>query len=162
MSYLHLDATGGLKNLPFHIWSVFPQIVYVINFGRWLLTFMSFLPISLVVTLNLAKFIQGVFITWDASMYSFAKGIEPKVQTPSLAEDLGSVSYVITDKTGTVTQNELVFRKMSIAGVSYGQDEKDCEDAYKKDVTNFNMVDSDLNKLIKSISSGSNDMYEST
>jgi phospholipid-translocating ATPase len=51
---------------------------------------------------------------------------------------------------------------MSIAGVSYGQDEKDCEDAYKKDVTNFNMVDSDLNKLIKSISSGSNDMYEST
>ena len=38
---------------------------------------------------------------------------------------------------------------MSIAGVSYGKNERDCEDAEKKDVTNFNMVDSDLKKIIK-------------
>jgi hypothetical protein len=36
---------------------------------------------------------------------------------------------------------------MSVAGVSYGR-EKECEDAHQKEVTNFNMVDSDLNKLI--------------
>jgi magnesium-transporting ATPase (P-type) len=56
---------------------------------------------------------------------------------------------VVADKTGTITQNQMEFRKMSIGGVSYGQNHKDCEDAHMKEVTNFNMVDSDLNKAIK-------------
>jgi|Dee2metaT_10_FD_contig_51_1817119_length_482_multi_1_in_0_out_0_1 P-type E1-E2 ATPase len=66
-----------------------------------------------------------------------------------MAEELGQVSYVVADKTGTITQNQMEFRKMSIGGVSYGQNHKDCEDAHMKEVTNFNMVDSDLNKAIK-------------
>lgn len=57
MSYLMLDSTGGLKQLPYNLALFFPQIVYAINVGRWLLTFMTLMPISLVVTLNLAKFI---------------------------------------------------------------------------------------------------------
>lgn len=36
---------------------------------------------------------------------------------------------------------------MSVAGISYGR-EKECDDQNLKEVTNFNMVDSDLNKLI--------------
>jgi hypothetical protein len=38
---------------------------------------------------------------------------------------------------------------MSISGVSYGKNERDCEDAASKEVTNFNMVDSDLKRMIK-------------
>jgi hypothetical protein len=49
---------------------------------------------------------------------------------------------------------------MSIAGVSYGQKDRKCEDAYKKGVTNFDMVDSDLNRAIKSVNNGSNNTYE--
>jgi len=43
----------------------------------------------------------------------------------------------------------MVLRKMSIAGVTYGQNNSDCEDAWDKEVTNFNMVDSELDKAIK-------------
>jgi len=49
---------------------------------------------------------------------------------------------------------------MSIAGVSYGHNDQDCEDAFEKKVTNFNMVDSDLNTLIQSVNNGSNSSYE--
>ena len=38
---------------------------------------------------------------------------------------------------------------MSISGVSYGKNERDCEDAASKEVTNFNLVDSDSKKMIK-------------
>ena len=55
----------------------------------------------------------------------------------------------MSDKTGTITQNHMVLRKMSIAGVSYGRNERDCDDAHDKEATNFNMVDSDLKKAIK-------------
>ena len=43
----------------------------------------------------------------------------------------------------------MIFRKMSIGGVSYGQDDKDCEDDEEREVTNFNMVDDELDKAIK-------------
>jgi hypothetical protein len=43
----------------------------------------------------------------------------------------------------------MVLRKMSIAGVSYGRNEEDCYDAHDREVTNFNMVDSDLDKAIE-------------
>lgn len=161
MMYLSTDATGGLKNLPRSIMLSFPQVVYLIKFGNWMLLLMNFVPISLVVTFEVVKFIQGSFVTWDISMYSVSKGIEPKVHTSALSEELGQVSYILADKTGTLTQNNMVFRKMSIAGMSYGQNDRECDDAYEKDVTNFNMVDSDLNKLIKSVNvSGSNNTYE--
>lgn len=43
----------------------------------------------------------------------------------------------------------MIFRKMSINGVSYGKDDEDCEDDEEKEVTNFNMVDDELDQAIK-------------
>lgn len=94
---------------------------------------------------------------WDISMVSLSKCVEAKVHRSSLSEELGQVAYVLSDKTGTLTQNQMVFRQMSISGVSYGKNERECEDAASKEVTNFNMVDSDLKKKIKN---QSDDQYE--
>jgi len=139
--------------------TLFPQVVYLIAFGKWLLVLMNFMPVSLLVTLEVVKFMQATFVTWDITMFSQSKGVAPKVHDYSLAEELGQVSYILTDKTGTLTQNNMTFRKMSIGGVSYGQSNMQCEDAFKKGVTNFNMVDLDLNKQIDG-AKGSNNTYE--
>jgi magnesium-transporting ATPase (P-type) len=37
--------------------------------GTWLLLFANFIPISLLLTLELAHYFQGMFIEWDFLMY---------------------------------------------------------------------------------------------
>ena len=44
-----------------------------------------------------------------------------KVRTMNLNDELGQVSYIFSDKTGTLTQNCMEFRKCSIGGKLYGQ-----------------------------------------
>lgn len=46
-------------------------------------------PISLMVTLEVVKFLQGYFITWDYRIYDMEKDMATKVQSSNLNEELG-------------------------------------------------------------------------
>lgn len=64
------------------------------------------LPISLKVNLEIAKLFFSFLIERDKSM----PGIQ--VRTSSIPEELGRIAYLLTDKTGTLTKNEMVFKKV--------------------------------------------------
>ena len=70
----------------------------------------NFIPISLIVTLDLVRYMQAKFVEWDISMISLSKCVEATVHRSRLSEELGQVAYVLSDKTGTLTQNQMVFR----------------------------------------------------
>lgn len=54
--------------------------------------FTYFIPISLVVTIEFVRLIQGQFIAYDVEMFDLEKGMPAKVQTSNLNEELGMVS----------------------------------------------------------------------
>ena len=95
------------------------EFIYV--FFTFILIFAVFIPISLLVTIDMAKFLQMFSIQWDRTMYYEKNDIACQVRAPDLNESLGMVNHVFSDKTGTLTCNIMEFRKCSISGVSYGK-----------------------------------------
>ena len=43
-----------------------------------------------------------------------------RAQASNLNEELGQIEYVFSDKTGTLTQNVMNFKKFTAGNVSYG------------------------------------------
>jgi phospholipid-transporting ATPase len=92
--------------------------------GTWTLIFTNLVPISLLVTLEMIKYIQGIFISWDITIYERTTNTPAKVQTSTLNEELGQVKFIFSDKTGTLTKNYMEFKKMSIGNFTYGLDNR--------------------------------------
>jgi Cu+-exporting ATPase len=67
------------------------------------LIFTNLVPISLLVTLDIVKFLQAKFIKWDVKLYDTTQKIQANVQTSTLNEELGQINYIFSDKTGTLT-----------------------------------------------------------
>ncbi|EGR28204.1 phospholipid-translocating p-type flippase family protein, putative [Ichthyophthirius multifiliis] len=88
-------------------------------YGIWMLLFTNFIPISLLVTLDMVKFFQGMKINRDYKMVS-EEGVKAVVQSSSLNEELGQVGVIFTDKTGTLTCNQLVFKGFGFKGKNFG------------------------------------------
>ena len=123
----------------------------IISTGTWIILINNIVPISLLMTLEMVKYLQGMFISWDFHMYDLVNHQMPKVQTSTLNEELGQVKFIFTDKTGTLTKNYMEYRAMSINGKIYGlkdtessEDEDNNPKINKKDnygiITNFNFL----------------------
>ncbi|XP_023774990.1 phospholipid-transporting ATPase IB isoform X1 [Cyanistes caeruleus] len=106
------------------VWYLGSNKMLSVNFGYNLLTFIilynNLIPISLLVTLEVVKFTQALFINWDIDMYYPETDTPAMARTSNLNEELGQVKYLFSDKTGTLTCNIMNFKKCSIAGVTYG------------------------------------------
>ncbi|KAF3827346.1 hypothetical protein GH733_002832 [Mirounga leonina] len=92
---------------------------FISDFLAFLVLYNFIIPISLYVTVEMQKFLGSFFIGWDLDLYHEESGQKAQVNTSDLNEELGQVEYVFTDKTGTLTENEMQFRECSINGIKY-------------------------------------------
>ena len=92
---------------------------YFIKFFAFLVAYSHLIPISLYVALEIIKLIQTNLITYDNKMYDFKKNKAALARTSDLIEELGQVELIFTDKTGTLTKNEMIFKKCSIDLIKY-------------------------------------------
>ncbi|KAG0209652.1 hypothetical protein BGX28_010168 [Mortierella sp. GBA30] len=91
-------------------------------FFGYIVLFNTMIPISLYVTMELVKLMQAYFIHHDLEMYDPVSNTPAEARTTVINEELGQVSYLFSDKTGTLTENIMVFRKFCVAGHSFNHD----------------------------------------
>ena len=81
------------------------------------------IPLSLNVGIEVLKLSQGALVGRDAKMYDAETEKYALSRSSDLIEELGQVDFVFSDKTGTLTQNKMMYRKCSVNGVIYGEGE---------------------------------------
>ncbi|ELR23243.1 phospholipidtranslocating P-type ATPase [Acanthamoeba castellanii str. Neff] len=91
------------------------------NMFTFLVLYSPMVPISLYVTLEFVRVFQAGFIESDIAMYHEETNTPALARTSNLNEELGQIDYVFSDKTGTLTCNQMVFRVCSIGGTIYGE-----------------------------------------
>ncbi|KAM4706764.1 phospholipid-transporting ATPase IK [Discoglossus pictus] len=91
----------------------------VLNFFGFAILLSTLVPMSLYITLEFLHLVHSKFIDWDMEMYYAEKNCPAKARASSLNDLLGQVEYVFSDKTGTLTQNIMTFKKCCINSKVY-------------------------------------------
>ena len=79
----------------------------------------NMIPIALIVSIEMVKFFQNLFLESYITLYDSKQNMPAKVLSMSIVEELGIVDYILTDKTGTLTINIMECVGCSIGKLVY-------------------------------------------
>ena len=92
------------------------QNKFIFNFIKYIILFCAIIPISLRVNLDVSKTYFSVIINRD-------KDIPGTIaRNSTIPEELGRISYVFSDKTGTLTKNEMIFKIIAMETEIFAED----------------------------------------
>ncbi|KAJ7264906.1 phospholipid-translocating ATPase [Mycena haematopus] len=106
-----------------------PSINGLVTWAFALITFQNIVPISLYISIEVVRTCQALFIYFDYEIYYKKTDQATLARSWNLSDDLGQIEYIFSDKTGTLTQNSMVFRQCSVGGKVYtGDPPQDVDD----------------------------------
>ncbi|XP_061276057.1 phospholipid-transporting ATPase VD isoform X1 [Bos javanicus] len=103
--------------------SLSPVLAGFYMFWTMIILLQVLIPISLYVSIEIVKLGQVYFIQSDVDFYNEKMGSTVQCRALNITEDLGQIQYLFSDKTGTLTENKMVFRRCSVAGFDYCHEE---------------------------------------
>ena len=89
----------------------------------FIIMFATMVPLSLYVTMEMIKLAQIFFLNADVDMYDEKSNTPFEARTSAINEELGQVTHILSDKTGTLTDNEMKFRRFCVAGTEWVHDD---------------------------------------
>jgi len=120
---------------------------WYVHFFRFIILLSYIIPISLRVNLDFAKLFYSYQINHD-------KDIEGCIaRNRDIPEELGRIQFLLSDKTGTLTQNEMVFKKISLENGTVFTPEKKHEIVkyLKKNCEKYNGPLGDIEEKVKGL-----------
>uniref|UniRef100_A0A674KDG4 P-type ATPase N-terminal domain-containing protein n=1 Tax=Terrapene triunguis TaxID=2587831 RepID=A0A674KDG4_9SAUR len=129
---LCLAFAAGFWAVKFHTEHSYLSALYVgtspaeqafFTFWGFMILLSIIIPMSMYITFEFIYMVNSYFIDWDLEMYYPAKDTPAKARSTSLNDQLGQIEYIFSDKTGTLTQNIMTFKKCCINGIIYGTSE---------------------------------------
>jgi len=92
---------------------------------RYFLLLNTLIPISLIVNLEVLRVVQAVFFKGNYTLHNIERDIGCTANTASVNEELGQIEYILSDKTGTLTQNKMTLRGLFIGNQIFGGELRD-------------------------------------
>lgn len=110
LNYFEFGSIGGS-----------PPVDGIVTFWTAVILFQNLVPISLYISIEIIKLAQAFFIYSDVHMYYEKLDYPCTPKSWNISDDLGQIEYIFSDKTGTLTQNVMEFKKCTVNGVPYGE-----------------------------------------
>jgi phospholipid-translocating P-type ATPase (flippase) len=109
-----------------------------LTFWTYIILLNSLIPASLIVTMEIVKVVHASFIGWDHFLVKSwdkkeSKWRKAEAHTSALNEGLGQIDYIFSDKTGTLTENKMELRYVSVDAEIFGADTGEKYDVLEED-----------------------------
>lgn len=122
------------------------------DYLSFLILFNYLIPISLYVTIELQRVIGSWFMEWDLELYENETDQPCVVNTSNLNEELGQINILFSDKTGTLTKNEMNFQQCSINGSKFLFKKTRLEDEETKALLDINKFSANQRVFFQALS----------